>query len=459
MKSSVEVLEDNKVKVYVEVEEVEFDKDIDKAFKLLAKEVNLPGFRAGKVPRKVLEARVGMGPAREQALRDAVPEYLARSVKEHEVDLIATPEVEITDGEESGPVEFEATCQVRPTVTIEGYNDLTVELPSVEVNDDDITAAQEAELARDASLNPVERPAETGDFVTIDLEATRDGEEVLGLNTEDWSYEVGQGWVTDDFDEHLVGASAGDVVEFTSTPKGTEEEADFTVTVQTVQSRELPELNDEWVDENVGEFDTVEAWTASLRESLAESKLGAARQQAGTKINEALAELVTIEVPEPMVTSDLNQRVQGTIQQFQAQGIDFEQWMQATGQDPESFVEGMRGQSETAVKVDLALRAIAAAENIEATDDDLEREYAQLAMQYNQKAKDIRTAYEQNDAVPELASQIIKSKAFDHLVHSCEYVDDAGNSIDRDALIGHTHDHDEHDHDENDSEDSETTED
>jgi trigger factor len=445
VKSSVEVLEDNKVKVYVEVEEAEFDRDIDKAFKLLAKEVNLPGFRAGKVPRKVLEARVGIGPAREQALRDAVPEYLSRAVNENDVDLIATPEVEITDGEESGPVEFEATCQVRPIITVSGYESLRVELPGVDVSDDDVVEAQEAELARDASLGAVDRPAEAGDFVVIDMTAMRDGEEVLGLNTEDWSYEIGQGWVTDDFDQQLVGASAGDTLEFQSAPKGTEDLADFVVKVQTVQHRQLPELTDEWVAENMGEFDTVEAWTENLRETLAERKLSTARQEAGTRLNEALAELVEIEVPEPMVASDLNQRVQGTVQQFQAQGIDFEQWMQATGQDPESFVEGMRGQSEMAVKVDLALRAIAVAEGIEVSDDELEREYARMAMQYSQKAKDIRRAYEQNDAVAELLAQISKSKAFDVLVHSASYVDEDGKEIDRDSLIGHDHD-DGHDH-------------
>jgi trigger factor len=457
VKSSVEVLEDNKVKVYVEVEEAEFDKDIDRAFKLLAKEVNLPGFRAGKVPRKVLEARVGMAPAREQALRDAVPTYLARSVKEHDVDLIATPEVEITDGEESGPVEFEATCQIRPIITVAGYNGLRVELPSVDVTDDDIAEAQTAMLSREASLETVDRPAETGDFVVIDLSATRDGDEVPGLNTENYSYEVGKGWVTEDFDGHLVGASAGDVLEFESTPKGLEDPVDFTVAVQMVQRRELPELTDEWVDENIGDFDSVEAWTDSLRESLAQRKLSTARQQAGSKINEAVAALVEIDVPVSMVNADLNQRVQGTIQQFQAQGIDFEQWMQASGQDPASFVEGMRGQSEISVKVDLALRAVAVAEQLDVGDDELEREYARLAMQYGQKAKDIRKAYEQNDAVPELIAQMRKSKAFDFLVHSCEYVDENGKEIPRDDLVGHTHDdhnhdldHEDHDHDDHD---------
>ncbi|MEM1332334.1 MAG: trigger factor [Actinomycetota bacterium] len=440
MKSSVEVLEDNRVKVYVEVDEAEFDNDIDKAFKAIAKEVRLPGFRAGKVPRKVLEARIGLGAARDEALREAVPQYLTQAVREHDVDLIATPEVEITDGQEAGPVEFEAVCQVRPTIELTGYADLAIELPAVEVGDEDLEDAHAAELARDATLSDVDRPIQTGDALTIDLAATRDGEEVLGLNTEDWSYEVGQGWVTDDFDEQLVGASVGDTLEFTSTPKGTEEAAEFVVTITAAQERALPELTDEWVDENMGEFATVEEWNTSLRESLRERKLVVARQEAGTKINDALAELVTIELPEPLVAAELNQRMQQMFGQLQQQGIDVEQWLQATGQDPEQMVESMRPAAEQGVKLDLALRAIAVSESLDATDDDVEGEYARLAMQYGQKAKDIRRAYEQNDMVGELLTQIKKSKAYDFVVNASSYVDEAVNAMDRDELIGRVDD-------------------
>lgn len=454
VKSSVETLEGNKVKVYVEVEEAEFEHDIDRAFKLIAKEVNIPGFRAGKAPRKVLEAQFGKGVAREQALRDAVPQYLGKAVRENDVDLIATPEVEITDGTETGPVEFEATCEIRPTITVEGYDALRVELPSLEVSEDDMEAARADELRRGGVLADADRPIETGDFVTLDLATTRDGEELTGLNTEDWSYEVGQGWVTDDFDEQLVGASAGDVLTFTSTPKGLDEEADFTVTVTAVQTMEVPELTDEWVADNLGEFDTVDEWNTSLTESLGERKLNQARQGVVRAVNEALSELVEIELPEAMVDADLNQRVQGTVQQFQAQGIDLNQWLGATGQSPDEFIESMRGASVEAVKVDLALRAVAEAEGLEAEPHDLEAEYARMAMQYGQKAKDIRKAYEFNDAVPELLAQIRKSKAFDWLLHHAEFVDPTGAAIDRDTLLGHSHDddgghhdHDDHDHD------------
>ena len=442
MKSSVEALEGNQVKLYVEVEEAEFDAEIDKAFKLIAKEVRLPGFRPGKAPRKVLEAQVGIGPAREQALRDGVPEYLSKAVREHDVDLISTPEVEITDGQESGPVEFEATCTIRPVVEVPGHDLLTIELPVLDVTDDELDEARNAELGKSGSLVDADRPAVSGDFLTIDLAATRDGEEVIGLNTEDWSYEIGQGWVSDDFDEQLTGVSVGDELSFSSTPKGTEEAADFTVKVTAVQHMDLPELTDEWVADNTGEFDTIDEWTASITERISEQKLNGMRQGLVTKITDALTGLAEIEAPEPMVDADLNQRVQNTMQQFQAQGIDFGQWMQMTGQEPEQFIESMRGQSEQAVKADLALRAVAVAQAFEVEDHEIEGEYARMAMQYGQKAKEIRRAYEQNDAIPELLAQIKKNKALDWLVHNVAFVDENGAELSRDLVLGHTHDED-----------------
>ncbi len=440
VKSSVEPLEGNKVKLYVEVEEAEFERDIDRAFKEIAKEVRLPGFRNGKVPRKVLEARVGLAPAREQALRNAVPEYLAKAVREHDVDLIATPEVEITDGEDDGPVEFDATCEIRPVITVPGYGGLRVELPSLEVDDEELAAARDEELARSAALVDVDRPAAEGDFVDLDIAATRDGEELTGLNVDGWSYEIGQGWVSDDFDEHLTGASAGDELRFESTPKGTEEPADFEITVNAVQTRELPEATDEWVAENTGEYETVDEWEASIRERLSDQKLGAARQQLVPGVRAALAALVEIDVPDAMIDSALNRRMQGVVQQFAAQGVDLQQWLEMTGQEPEQFVDQMREPAEEDVRVDLALRAVAEAEAIDVDDDELEQEYARLAMQYQQKAKEIRKVYEQNDAVPELLSQIRTGKAMDWLVEHTEFVDDAGAVLDRDHLLGRTDD-------------------
>ena len=447
MKSSVESLEGNKVKLYIEVDEAEFDKDIEQAFRTIAREVKLPGFRNGKAPRRVLEARIGVGPAREQALRDAIPQYLGKAVREHDVDLIATPEVEITGGQDDGLVEFEAECEVRPEITVPGYGGLRIELDSPVPTEDELAEARAAELKQGGSLVDADRPAQSGDFLTLDLAATRDGEEVMGLNTEDWSYELGQGWVADDFDEQIEGASVGDVLQFTTTPKGTEEPADFTVTVTAVQTLQLPELTDEWVSDNTGEFDTVAEWEASIESQIVERKLAGVRQTVGQKLTDALVELVEIDAPEPMVRTEMQNQAEQMVRQLQMQGIDFQAWMSATGQDPQQFIESTRPQAEKSVKADLALRAVATAESIEVDDHEIEMEYSRMAMQYGQKAKDIRKAYEQNDAVPELMSQIRKGKAMDWLLHHVDMVDAEGNPIDRDLILGHTHDEDDLDHD------------
>jgi trigger factor len=452
VKSTLEPLEGNKVKLSVAVDETEFDRDIDSAFRKIAQEVRLPGFRAGKAPRKVLEARIGIAAAREQALRDGVPNYLAQAVREHDVDLIATPEVEITGGEETGPVVFDATCEVRPEVTVPGYGGLRVELPAVVASDEDIDAAVNAELARQGTLADVERPIQTGDHVTMDLQGMRDDVPVVGLNTEDWLYEVGKGWVAAGFDDELIGSSANDELHFSAVPNGNEEPADFEVTISRVQEMVLPELDDAWVDENIAEYDTVAGWRSALADRLAETKLNQARGQVIDRVTTALSELVDLEAPEAMVQGDLQQRVQNTVQQFQSQGIALDQWLSATGQDPQGFVEALREQSIKAVKVDLALRAVAAAENLEVTDDDVENEYERIGVQVNQKTAQVRKAYEKNDAVSDLIAQLRKSKALDWLLHNVEMVDPAGATIENETILGHDHsdhdhDHDGHDHD------------
>ena len=442
MKSSVETLEGNKVKVYVEIDEAEFETDIESAFRTIAREVKLPGFRNGKAPRKLLEARIGLGPAREQALRDSIPSYLTKAVQEHDVDLIATPSIEITSGEEAGAVEFEAECEVRPEITVPGYGGLRVDVDPIDVDDEAFAVALEAQLKGHGSLEDVDRAVASGDYVTLDMAATRDGEELAGLNIEDWSYEVGQGWVTEDFDDKLVGATSGDELTFSSTPKGTEEEADFTVKVTAVKSLVLPEVDDQWVEENIGEFTDVAAWHESIREQLAETKLNGVRQTLGQKVTDALVELVDVEAPESMVEQELQGRLQNLVRQFEAQGMDLGAWMSATGQSTEDLISNFREQAVTSVKADLALRAIAVAENITVDGEDLELEYTRLAMQFNDSSDNVRRAYEQNGAVSELSASVKKSKAFDWLLHNIEFVDSNGKKLDADTVLGHDHDHD-----------------
>jgi trigger factor len=465
VKSTLEALEGNKVKLSIEVDESEFDRNVDAAFRKIARDIRLPGFRPGKAPRKVLEARIGLDAARGQALQDAIPEYLSQAVREHNVDIIATPDVKLlnnndpineenpTPSEFVFPVLFEATCEVRPEITVPGYGGLRVELLNPSLSEEELEEAITTELRRFGSLVDVDRASAVGDNVVVDLEGLRNGEPVPGLNVDEWTYEIGRGWVAPGFDDQLTGAKKGDVLKFSAVPNGTEDEADFVVTVNRVQTLEVPEVNDEWVAANIADADTVEEWRQSLRDRYSEMRVNQMRRTVVDRVTDELAKLVEVEAPEAMVAGDLQARVQNTIQQFQQQGIALDQWLSATGQDTDSFIAGMKEQSEKAVKVDLALRAVATAQNIEVTDEDLEAEYEAIGVRVNEKTAKVRKAYEQNDAVTDLVAQMRKSQALEWLLHNISYVDQNGAVLDTNTVLG-DHDHD-HDHDHDDAEDAE----
>ena len=436
VKSTIESLEGNKVKLVVEIDEVEFDRNIDDAFRKIAKQVRIPGFRQGKAPRKLLEAQIGLDAARAQALQDSIPEYLAQAVRTHHVDLIATPDVKVTQGEESGPIAFDATCEIRPEITVPGYDGLRVELPSMTVADGEVEDAVNSERKRHGKLTDVDRPIAKGDNVSLDLTGTRDGAPVPGLNVEDWMYEVGKAWVSPSFDDKLIGAKIGDRIEYTEAPNGTSDDALITIVVKKVQELVLDDLTDDWVSSNVAEFDTVEAWKTSIRERLGEIKLSQARSVFVERTTSALAQLVEVEAPEVMVSNDLQARVRNMVEQFQAQGISLDQWLSVTGQSTQGFVDAMREESVKAVKIDLALRAVAVARGIEASEDDLAAELDRIAMQLGRKVAQVRKAYEQNDAMDDLAAQIRKSKAVDWLLRNSSLVDADGNSVDAKVLFG-----------------------
>jgi trigger factor len=458
VKSTLEALEGNKVKLSIEVDESEFDRNLDAAFRKIAHEVRLPGFRPGKAPRRVLEARIGIDAARGQALQDAIPEYLSKAVREHDVDIISTPDVTLTNNNDPVdadnpvpaefvyPVMFEAICEVRPEVSVPGYGGLRIELSSPDLSDEELEEAVATERRRFGSLVDVDRAAEVGDNVVIDLEGLRDGEPVAGLNVDEWTYEIGRAWVAPGFDDQLTGAKKGEVLRFSAIPNGTEEAADFVVTVNRVQTLELPELTDEWVEANIADSDTVVEWRQSLRDRYTEMRVNQMRRTVVDRLTDELAKLVEIEAPESMVGADMQARVQNTIQQFQQQGIALDQWLSATGQDTESFIAGMKEQS---VKVDLALRAVASAQAITISDEDLEAEFEAIGVRVNEKTAKVRKAYEQNDAIGDLVAQMRKSQALEWLLHNSTFVDQNGNVLPTDTVLGeHDHDHDHDDEDE-----------
>ncbi|MFP4513105.1 MAG: trigger factor [Acidimicrobiales bacterium] len=440
MKSTVEPLEGNKVRLSIEVDESELEPAMDEAFKRIAREVRLPGFRPGKAPRKLLEARLGPGVAREEALREAVPGYYAEAVATHEVDVIASPEIEITDGAETGPVSFDAVVEVRPVVNVAGYANLRVEVPSPTPSDDDVEAQLERMREQHAELVTVDRPAQDGDHVVIDIEGSRDGEPLEGFTATGYTYELGQGSVIPEIDENLRGASAGDTLTFTGDDHTHEEEdepdhgpIDFVVEVIEVQEKVLPELTDEWAAE-ASEFETLDELRADIRNRLVETRASQAQSAIREKTAAAVAELVDLEPPEALVSSEMQNRVQDMAMRLQAQGIELDQFLAMTGQTQESFVEGLRDTASQAVLVDLALRAVAEAEGIEVSDDDVEAEFADVAERVGESIEAVREQFERSGQLAAIRSDLAKQKALDQLIEQVEVVDEDGKPIDRSEL-------------------------
>ncbi|MEO5680958.1 MAG: trigger factor [Acidimicrobiales bacterium] len=445
MKSTVEPLEGNKVKLLVEVEAAEFEVALDSAFRRIAKEVRIPGFRPGKAPRRVLEARVGSAAARQEALRDALPGYYVEALKDNDVDAIAQPEISITAGEESGPVTFEATVEVRPSIQVEGYGGLAVTVPRMEVTEDDVQRALRRLRSADAALVDVDRPAELGDVLTIDLKATRttpgdgaeegESEETLD-DVQDYSYEIGDAaGFPPEVDAQLEGASAGDDRTF-ETIVGEGDLATpitFAITVKKVQRKDLPELTDEWVEES-SELTTVADLLVDLRERLEKGRVRTAWAAVKQRTLPELVKLVPDDVvPEPLVAEEVQRQASDLERNLRRQNVELGQYISALG-GSEVIIEQLRVQAVPAVKADLALRAVADAEGIEVSEDELDEAVAKLAGELGQSVAELRQVFDRNDGVQAIRSDVRKGKALDWLIEHVEVKDTEGNPVDRDAL-------------------------
>jgi trigger factor len=424
MRTVVEPLDGNKVKLSVEVDEQEFEKAVDAAFRKIAHEVRIPGFRPGKAPRRLLEARVGADAARQEALRDALPEYYAQALEEADVDAIAAPEIDITSGQESGPIAFDAVVEVRPNVSIIGYEGLQVTVPSPVVADEDVDRQLDRIRNQFGELNTVDRAATDGDHVSIDITGTRDGEEEPGLRADDYLYEVGSGTVVAQLDEQLRGAKVGDILTFQA------EEVAFRVLVKEVKEKILPEANDEWASE-ASEFETLAELRDDVRKRLALVKRVQAQMAMREEVIKALVELVGDDAPEPLVAEELESRLHDLAHRLEQQGGTIQQYMEATGTSQQELVEGLRTEAAQAVKADLALRALVQAEGIEASDEEVDAEIVRLAERFGEKPEKLRRQLERADRIPTVRSDVRKAKALEWLVDHVQVVDEEGNPVDR----------------------------
>ena len=435
MRATAAPEEGNKVRLTVEIDETEMNEALDDVMQRLSREIRVPGFRPGKVPRKVLETRMGGAAVlRGEAIRDALPEFYSRAVMETEVDPIDQPDIDITSGEESGPLSFEAVVMVRPVVAIPGYGGLVVTMPSLEVPAEEITAQIDRLRATSGELVEVSRPIQTGDQVTIDIRGTRPDADADGddsdLTADDFLYEVGTDGVVPGMDDQLMGVKAGATLTFDSEIEALEQTVSFTVTVKDVKELSLPDADDAWAAE-ASEFDTFEALQADIAERLRQRRIVEAQMALQQKTVEALVELVTEEIPEQLVLEELRERIHDLNHRLEGQGMSLGQFLGVTGRSEEEFLAELRAGALQSVKADLALRALVEAEAIEISDEELDEELTAMGSRLDMDADQVRSQLELAGRLAAVRSDRRKAKAMRWLMDSVELVDEHGKPVSR----------------------------
>jgi trigger factor len=435
MRATASPVEGNLVRLSVEMDEDEVNLAVRQTVRRLSGEIRVPGFRPGKVPRQVLEARLGGASVlREQAIRDAMPDMYAQAVVDTEVDPIATPEIDIVSGTEKGPVTFDAVVEVRPTVAIPGYGGLVVTLPNLEVTDEDIDAQVDRLREQFGELVQVGRPARTGDHLTIDLRGTRPGQD--DLHVEDYLYEIGSGTDIPGLDEELTGSVPGDIIEFPTTLPSVGDsqlETLVKVLVKDVKQKNLPEATDEWASE-ASEFDTIDALRNDMRAQLSRVRIAQARMAMNERAISALVGLVEDDIPGSLVEAEVEERIHDLAHQLERSHTTVEQFLRASGQDADALVASLRVGAQRSVKADLALRALADAEDLQVSDEEIDEYLVEMAERANLDVKTAKDRIDRSGRLPAIRSEQRKAKAVSWLLEHVELVDENGNPIDRTAL-------------------------
>ncbi|MGA2804627.1 MAG: trigger factor [Acidimicrobiales bacterium] len=433
MRSTSEALEGNRVKLTVEVDEEELKGAVDETIRRLQKEVAVPGFRPGKVPRRLLEVRLGAQAIRAEVIRHALPDYYAQAVEEADIDTIAAPEIDITSGEDAGALAFDAVVEVRPKVSIAGYEGLVVTIPSLEPTEAEIAARLDRLREQFAQLSDVERAARDGDMVTVDVQGIRDGEVANGLSADDFVYEVGTGGISEGADQELRGKKAGDIVEIDA-PHLQGGAGKLRLLVKQVREKVLPEANDEWASD-ASEFDTLEELRSHLATGLTSLKKLEARLILRERVVDALAELVAEEMPATLVAAEAERARDALAHRLAERGLTIDQYLEASGQERNELDAEFERQAVSQVRADLALRALADAEGIVIDDQELAAQVERLASQTNQDARSLAARLARTGGLEQLRSDVRNEKAVAWLVNSVDIVDEQGAPMDRTLLL------------------------
>lgn len=438
MKTAVEELSPTKVRLSVEVPFSELKPTLDKAYKEVSRQVRIKGFRPGKVPPQIIDRQIGRGAVLEQALNEAVPEFYSKAVTENEVRVLGQPtNLEVTKLDDGNEITFVAEVEVRPEFELPELSTLSVTVDNATVSPDDVEEYLNSLRERFASLKTVERAAQAGDYVSIDLSASVDGEPVDDAQASGISYEVGSGSVMDGLDEAITGLSAGDSTTFRGELAGGDsagEEADVTVTVHSVKSKDLPELDDSFA-ELASEFDTLGEFRAATRRQLERMRQAQQAQQARDRALEALLAAVDVPLPEGFVQHEIEHATQSVDDQLKRAGATLPEYLESVGQTEDQFKSDIEQQSRRTVKAGLVLDEIARAEELSVSQEDLEYFITEQAARYGVPADRLAQQLVEGGQLNAAAAEVLRGKALSAVAEKVKVADEAGNDVDLRALV------------------------
>ena len=428
MSLQVEKLEKNMAKLTIEVSADEVEKAIEKAYQKQKSKISVPGFRKGKVPRKMVEKMYGVGVFYEDAANIMIPEAYETAAKESELDIVSQPKIDVVQLEAGKDFIFTAEVAVKPEVELGEYNGVEVAKFETEVTEDDIMAEVNREREQNARIVAVEdRAVEDGDMTIIDFEGFVDGVAFEGGKGTDYPLTIGSHSFIDTFEEQLIGKNINEEVEVNVTfPEEYHAEelkgkpALFKVTVKEIKKKELPEFDNDFV-EDVSEFDTVEEYKESIKKNLEEKKAKEAKMAKEEAVIEKIIENAKMEIPEPMIDSQVRQMAEDFSRRLSAQGLTIEQYFQYTGLSAEILIEQMKPQAVKRIKSRLVLEAVAAKENFEVTEEDINNEITAMANAYQMEADKLKELLSEDDK-KNMSQDVQVKKAVEFVVENAKEV-------------------------------------
>jgi trigger factor len=431
VKSAVETLSPTRAKLTVEVPFEELKPSLDAAYQKIAQQINVPGFRRGKVPPLVIDRQVGRGAVLDQAVNEVVPGKYFEALRENGLEPLAQPEIEVTRLDDNEALEFTAEVDVKPEITLPEYDGLEAEVEDVAVSDEDVEEQVQALRERFATLNDVDRAAADGDFVVIDLTATQDGEPIEGAEVTGMSYKVGRGGMLEGLDEALDGMQAGEEKTFRSQLVGGDlvgEDVAVQVKVGQVQEQELPEFDDDFA-QLASEFDTAGELTEDVRERLGRGKRLEQAAAARDAVLEKLLDRVEVPLPETVVTEELNARRQSVEQQLVYAGMTMERYLEDEKQTVEEFEADLERRVRDAVAAQFVLDAVAKKEELGVEQQELTEHLVRRAQQSGQDPQEFANHMFEHNHIPDLVQEILRGKALATIVESAVVTDASGNVV------------------------------